>query len=263
MTRLTTLSTFLIITTALSPAAIVAQAAPAQAGAPSGHYCNLAFFTPESGARHRVLVEKLAAAVTSSEELENGYLIKFSGQFREAGEWLDGVRGCCPTIEYSVTFSPQSGTATMRITGGPGAKEFIREEFSRILQKKAPSMTWNLALPGRAAGTTPALDDVLASARAAKRPVLIDVFAEWCAACRLLDRNTYTDADVIQQAKRFVTIRIDATNEETAAAYTKRFGVQGLPTIAFVSSRGDALESARVLGFVDAPTLARKLREIQ
>ena len=143
MTRLATLSAVLVVSTAtLSPArtaeheAQAVMSAPTQVGAPTTHYCNMGFFTPKGLARHEALVKKIVAAVTESEELENGYLFKFSGQFREAGEWLDGVRGCCPTVEYSVAFAPQSGPVTMRITGGAGAKEFIREEFGKIIQKK-------------------------------------------------------------------------------------------------------------------------------
>jgi hypothetical protein len=145
MTRLATLSAVLVVSTAalflartfdqtaLAATTPAKSNAPAQGDTSPRHYCNLGFFTPEGLTRHRALVEKIAAEVTESEELENGYLFKFSGQFREAGEWLDGVRGCCPTIEYTVTFAPQSGPATLLISGGAGAKEFIREEFSRII----------------------------------------------------------------------------------------------------------------------------------
>jgi hypothetical protein len=143
VTRLAILSALLVLSTAAlslarssEPGAPAAADAPVQAGVPQGHYCNLGFFTPEGAIRHKALVEKLVAAVTESEELEDGYLIKFSGQFREAGEWLDGVRGCCPTIEYTVAFTPQSGPVTLRIFGGPGAKEFIREEFREIIHEK-------------------------------------------------------------------------------------------------------------------------------
>jgi hypothetical protein len=129
MTRLATLSAVLVVSTVT----LFLAPAPIQGGDSPRHYCNLGFFTPEGLTRHKALVEKLAAAVTESDELENGYLFKFSGQFREAGEWLDGVRGCCPTIEYTVTFAAQSGPATLRLSGGAGAKEFIREEFSKII----------------------------------------------------------------------------------------------------------------------------------
>jgi len=143
MTRLATLTTVLTVSTATlllaRPPEPVSNTqarvnAPVQVGTRSGHYCNMGFFTPEGLARHEALVEKIATAVTESDELENGDLFKFAGQFREAGEWLDAVRGCCPTLEYTVTFAAHDGPATLRIWGGAGAKEFIREEFSKIIR---------------------------------------------------------------------------------------------------------------------------------
>jgi thiol:disulfide interchange protein DsbD len=126
-----------------------------------------------------------------------------------------------------------------------------------------PTVRWSFTFSGQDASDSPRLDEVLASARAARRPVLIDFTAEWCAACRLLDRNTYTAPEVIREASRFVTLRIDATNGGDATeAMAKRFGVGGLPTLVFVSSRGVVLTSSSILGLVDAPTLARELREI-
>jgi hypothetical protein len=111
-----------------------AQASPASS-APSGHYCKLGVFTKEEWARHKSLVPKLAAATTARRELENGYEFQFSGVFKEAGEWLDGVRRCCPTVEYRVTFAPQGGPASMQVTGSDGAKDFIREEFAPLFSK--------------------------------------------------------------------------------------------------------------------------------
>ena len=125
------------------------------------------------------------------------------------------------------------------------------------------SVTWDFTFPVRPGDKSPTLDEVLASARVSGRPVLLDFFAEWCAACRLLDRNTFTAREVRQEAKRFVAIRIDATDERAAEAYTKRFGVVGLPTIAFVSSRGAEAGAARLLGLVDGASLARTLRSVK
>ncbi|HEY6180084.1 MAG TPA: hypothetical protein VIX73_36835 [Kofleriaceae bacterium] len=116
-----------------------AKAAPpaASADAPSGHYCNLGVFTREEHERHRALVVKFRAAVSASHELANGYSFDFGGQFKEAGEWIDGVRRCCPTVDYHVDFAARGGPAVLRITGGDGAKDFIREEFKPLF--KAPS----------------------------------------------------------------------------------------------------------------------------
>jgi hypothetical protein len=96
---------------------------------PTGHYCNLGAFTPAEAERHRALVPKLASSTTARVELADGYAFKFSGQFREAGEWLDGVRRCCPTVKYQLDFEPNAGVAWLRVTGTNGAKDFIREEF--------------------------------------------------------------------------------------------------------------------------------------
>jgi hypothetical protein len=115
----------------------VAQASPpAGEVRPSGHYCNLGVFTPVEWERHKSLVPKLAAATTDRLELADGYEFKFSGQFKEAGEWLDGVRRCCPTVRYQVEFETQTGPARLRVTGGAGAKEFIRAEFNQLFASR-------------------------------------------------------------------------------------------------------------------------------
>ncbi len=56
------------------------------------------------------------------------------------------------------------------------------------------------------------MDAALARARAEHRPVMIDFFAEWCAACKELDRETYVAPGVVDEAERFVRIKVDGTN---------------------------------------------------
>jgi hypothetical protein len=111
--------------------------ASATADAPAGHYCNLGVLTREERERLRATVPKFRAAVSASHELASGYSFDFGGQFKQAGEWLDSVRRCCPTLDYHVDFAARGGPAVMRITGGEGAKEFIREEFKPLF--RAPS----------------------------------------------------------------------------------------------------------------------------
>ena len=41
---------------------------------------------------------------------------------------------------------------------------------------------------------------------------MIDFFAEWCAACKELDRETYVAPGVVAEAERFVRIKVDGTN---------------------------------------------------
>jgi thioredoxin:protein disulfide reductase len=110
-------------------------------------------------------------------------------------------------------------------------------------------LTWHLKYDG----TRPmdVFDVALTRARAEGRPVMIDFFAEWCAACKELDREVYVAPEVVSAAGRFITIKIDGTNEQDAInALYERFGVQGLPTVAFVTSTGDILPEPRVTGYL-------------
>ncbi len=97
------------------------------------------------------------------------------------------------------------------------------------------------------------------------RPVLIDFFAEWCAACKELDRHTYSDPSVIQEVNgRFLTVKIDGTNDrEDVDALYQQFGVQALPTVAFISSDGEILDAPRVTGFLDPDKFLAELKKVR
>jgi hypothetical protein len=91
----------------------------------------MSVFSPEERARLTQLAIMLAAGVTARHELDNGYTFEFPGTVKAAGEWLDDVRRCCPTVDFDLALSSHQGPAVLRITG-PEAKPFIREEFARL-----------------------------------------------------------------------------------------------------------------------------------
>jgi len=80
------------------------------------------------------------------------------------------------------------------------------------------------------------------------RPVLVDVYTDWCGWCKRMDRDVYARADVQDYlARKFVTVKLDAESNASARyegrAYTSRalaarFGVTGYPTTLFLSAKG-------------------------
>lgn len=90
----------------------------------------------------------------------------------------------------------------------------------------------------------------IAVARQEGKPTLISFEAAWCMASRELERRTFSDADVKTALRRFVTIRIDASDDDApeTAPVTKKYGVIGLPTIVILDASGH--EFARVTEFV-------------
>src|SRR5207248_1975939 len=73
----------------------------------------------------------------------------------------------------------------------------------------------------------------LAEARATGKPILVDFFAEWCAACKELDTHTYSDPLVRQEmVDRFVPLKVDATDETAEVSrLEQKYGIVGLPTV--------------------------------
>ena len=130
---------------------------------------------------------------------------------------------------------------------------------------KVVNFEWHEVMPAKQASfSSEEFDKVLARARAEGKPVMIDFFADWCAACKELDRETYPSPEVIAEAGRFLNIKIDATNSEDALdALMDRFGVQGLPTVAFVSSNGEILRDPRVTGFLEPRPFVEQLKKVR
>jgi len=91
-------------------------------------------------------------------------------------------------------------------------------------------------------------DAGLAEAGNRGRPVLVDVYTDWCGWCKRMDRDIYSRRDVQDYlSRRFVTVKLNAESNEmtryegqsyTSRALAARFGVNGYPTTIFLTSQG-------------------------
>jgi thiol:disulfide interchange protein DsbD len=122
---------------------------------------------------------------------------------------------------------------------------------------------WAMVFNGAQVKTSKPFDAALAQAKADCKPVMIDFFAEWCAACKELDEVTYTAKEVLDESRRFVSIKVDGTeDDELTASLQNQFGVQGLPTVAFVDHSGKVLQSPRVTGFLPPEAFLKEMQKV-
>lgn len=99
------------------------------------------------------------------------------------------------------------------------------------------------------------LPEGMALAKSKGKPLMVDFFARWCGACKLMDRKTYSDPAVRKAAGDFVSVKIDVTNDSAVA---KKYRVQALPTIIFMSSTGKTVH--KVIGFREPAALLGEMR---
>lgn len=95
------------------------------------------------------------------------------------------------------------------------------------------------------------LDKALAEAKG--KPVMLDLYADWCVACKEFEKYTFSNPQVQQQLVNTVLLQADVTaNNAQDNALLKHLQVLGLPTILFFDTTGQEQPDARVTGFMDA-----------
>lgn len=94
------------------------------------------------------------------------------------------------------------------------------------------------------------------------KPVMLDLYADWCVACKEFEKYTFSDAVVQAKLANVVLLQVNVTaNNAEQAALLKRLRVIGLPTILFFNGTGQELANQRITGFMDAPTFNAHLQK--
>ncbi|CNC52610.1 thiol:disulfide interchange protein [Yersinia frederiksenii] len=105
----------------------------------------------------------------------------------------------------------------------------------------------------------PQLQTALAQAQG--KPVMLDLYADWCVACKEFEKYTFSDEQVQRQLANTVLLQADVTaNNAEHAALLKQLNVLGLPTILFFDAQGNEVSDARVTGFMNATEFLQHLQ---
>ena len=110
--------------------------------------------------------------------------------------------------------------------------------------------------------TVAELEQQLAAASAAGRPVMLDFYADWCVSCKEMERYTFTDPGVQAEFARALLLQADVTaNDDADQALLKHFGILGPPTIVFFGADGRERSEYRIVGFKPADEFRAHLAE--
>ena len=110
--------------------------------------------------------------------------------------------------------------------------------------------------------TSPAeLEQQLQTARGQK--VLLYFGAEWCTACKAMERGAFQDSRVQERLKEVKILKADLTDmKEEAQALMKKFGLFGPPAILFFDEQGQEIKAARLIGEQESAALLDYLNKV-
>lgn len=95
------------------------------------------------------------------------------------------------------------------------------------------------------------------------QPVMVDLYADWCVACKEFDKYTFSDPGVQRALKQVHLLKVDVTdNSPQNQALLAAHQVLGLPTILFFDGKGQPLDNLRVTGFMGPPEFIRHLQKL-
>ena len=105
------------------------------------------------------------------------------------------------------------------------------------------------------------LKSVVARANQNGQTVMVDLYADWCIACKEFEKYTFVEPEVQQALSNTLWVQIDMTefdspaNDEIAKYYT----ILGLPSILFFDLQGNELTKQRTTGFMGAKEFAEHI----
>lgn len=108
------------------------------------------------------------------------------------------------------------------------------------------------------------LKQTIKEANSAGKTVMVDLYADWCVACKEFEHYTFSAPVVKQALSNTLMIQIDMTemdsDENTELVNT--FEVFGLPSILFFNTEGNELIQNRVTGFMNAKEFSTLVNKI-
>ncbi len=145
------------------------------------------------------------------------------------------------------------------------AFEWIRKGVGIVCIGLACAIIWN-SMPSEGVKWTPFSESVLAEAKESGRPTIIDFYADWCTSCRRMDRITFHNHSVIEDAaKNFIMIRVDFSKRGDSAKekLASSYGIQGIPAVIFLKPGGEERIDLRVTEVMGPKEFLAKMNDLK
>lgn len=108
-----------------------------------------------------------------------------------------------------------------------------------------------------------AFDREISLANNQGKPVMLDIYADWCVSCKILEHEVFPAPSVSKALEPFVLLRADVTrNSSINQAFLDRFGLFGPPGLLFFHPDASELRAYRIQGEITVSELTEHLTAI-
>ena len=101
------------------------------------------------------------------------------------------------------------------------------------------------------------LDSAFTIASNSNKIIMIDFMAEWCPPCKKMDKNTFSNTNIINKSNEFIAVRIDIDKQQNIAEQyngnARKYGGIGIPNILFLDKEKNNIR--HIVGFHDVDQL--------
>jgi thiol:disulfide interchange protein DsbD len=97
-------------------------------------------------------------------------------------------------------------------------------------------------------------------AKLENRPILIDMWAEWCSACKKMDAYTFSDIALREKIKHknWILLKLDLTeSNDKNDEIEERYNLQGLPALIILPPPSLKLPQVSLHGYIGVDTLIK------
>lgn len=108
------------------------------------------------------------------------------------------------------------------------------------------------------------VDELSRLVNSSNKVTMVDLYADWCVACKELEKYTFSPSEVSTILNQFNVIKFDITNTtEEHSRYLQEMKIFGPPALFFFDSNGQEISGTRIVGFIDSEKFLEIIKTIK